>query len=223
MLLEAAQTVLDPPLPGGYVIAEHGCWTLLKGSIVANFTAQVEIRFESQNTTVEIWVDNVSLQPFTKEEWRSHPDNSIDKDSLRIINFVKMVLQHSLAQQLKPGTIIFMNEFNTIEYSHEEKASPVNYKKKLEEILPYRGNANLRAGIDLQGHFSSGQPNVAYMRSGDVVDKLLKEWKSATREISTDDQGFIYRCFLVTNALATLSFKVTKDEPQAIVHVQIDT
>jgi GH35 family endo-1,4-beta-xylanase len=59
-----------------------------------------------------------------------------------------------------------MNEFNTIEYSHEEKASPVNYKKKLEEILPYPGNANLRAGIDLQGHFGSGQPNVAYMRSG---------------------------------------------------------
>lgn len=34
------------PGAGGYVIAEHGCWTLLKGSIVANFTAQVEIRFE---------------------------------------------------------------------------------------------------------------------------------------------------------------------------------
>lgn len=33
-------------VPGGYVIAEHGCWTLLKGGIVANFTSQVEILFE---------------------------------------------------------------------------------------------------------------------------------------------------------------------------------
>ena len=31
---------------GGYVIAEHGCWTLLKGGIVANFTSPVEIFFE---------------------------------------------------------------------------------------------------------------------------------------------------------------------------------
>ena len=31
---------------GGDVIAEHGCWTLLKGGIVANFTSPVEILFE---------------------------------------------------------------------------------------------------------------------------------------------------------------------------------
>ncbi|PQQ01663.1 uncharacterized protein Pyn_11910 [Prunus yedoensis var. nudiflora] len=42
--------------------------------------------------------------------------------------------------------------------------------KKLEEILSYPGNANLSAGIGLQGHFGSGQPNLAYMRS--VLDML---------------------------------------------------
>ena len=74
------------------------------------------------------------------------------------------------AQQLDPGTMMFMNEYNTMEYSNDEKSSPANYKKKLEEILSYPGNANLAAGIGLQGHFGSGQPNLAYMRS--VLDFL---------------------------------------------------
>lgn len=31
---------------GGQVIAKHGCWTLLKGGIVANFSSPAEILFE---------------------------------------------------------------------------------------------------------------------------------------------------------------------------------
>lgn len=31
---------------GGHVIAQHGCWTLLKGGIVANFSSSAEIIFE---------------------------------------------------------------------------------------------------------------------------------------------------------------------------------
>ncbi|RDX77056.1 hypothetical protein CR513_42878, partial [Mucuna pruriens] len=63
---------------GGHVIAKHGCWTLLKGGIVSNFSSSVEILFESKNSTVEIWADNVSLQPFTKKQWRSLQDASIE-------------------------------------------------------------------------------------------------------------------------------------------------
>lgn len=70
--------------------------------------------------------------------------------------------------------------------------------------------------------------------SGDVVDKLIAEWKTAPLETTTDDQGFIdvslfhgdYEVTaedIVTNSSATLSFKVTKAEPQAFVQVQIDT
>ncbi|RWR82468.1 Glycoside hydrolase [Cinnamomum micranthum f. kanehirae] len=33
----------------------------------------------SKNIGVEIWVDSVSLQPFTQEQWRSHQDESIEK------------------------------------------------------------------------------------------------------------------------------------------------
>lgn len=31
---------------GGHVIAKHGCWTLLKGGIVANYSSPAEILFE---------------------------------------------------------------------------------------------------------------------------------------------------------------------------------
>lgn len=72
---------------------------------------------------------------------------------------------YSTAQQLDPDTIMFMNEYNTIEYSKDENSSAANYLKKLQEILSYPGNANLSIGIGLQGHFGSGQPNLAYMRS----------------------------------------------------------
>jgi hypothetical protein len=31
---------------GGHVIAKHGCWSFLKGGIVANFSSPAEILFE---------------------------------------------------------------------------------------------------------------------------------------------------------------------------------
>jgi len=36
---------------------------------------------QSNNPSVELWVDSVSLQPFTKKEWRSHQDNNIERVS----------------------------------------------------------------------------------------------------------------------------------------------
>ncbi|KAL3730246.1 hypothetical protein ACJRO7_027279 [Eucalyptus globulus] len=66
-------------VPGGSVVAEHGCWSLLKGGIAANSSGPVDLLFESKNTSKEIWVDNVSLQPFSKKQWRFHQDQSIEK------------------------------------------------------------------------------------------------------------------------------------------------
>ena len=65
---------------------------------------------------------------------------------------------------------------------------------------------------------------------GDVVDKLIAEWKTGTLELTTDDQGYIdaslfHGDYEVTaedkfaKSSATLSFKVTKDEKQAFVRV----
>ncbi|GKV19816.1 hypothetical protein SLEP1_g30033 [Rubroshorea leprosula] len=304
-------------IPGGEVVAKQGCWSLLKGGIVANFSSPVEILLECRNTRVDIWADSLSMQPFTPEQWRTHQEESINKvrksrvslqltyanetaldgaivsikqtkpgfpfgcginhkilnstgyqdwftsrfrftsftnemkwystekkqgeenyvvadamvefaqqngifirghnilwdnpkmqpdwvkdlppDELRdaTIQRVNSVVSryagqligwdvvnenlhfrffednlgenasavfYSMTYSLDPDTILFMNEYNTIEDSTDQDSSAVRYKKKLEEILGFPGNENVKAGIGLQGHFGSGQPNIAYMR-----------------------------------------------------------
>ncbi|XP_010488907.1 PREDICTED: uncharacterized protein LOC104766677 [Camelina sativa] len=71
----------------------------------------------------------------------------------------------SLASKLDPDIPLFMNEFNTLEYANERIGSPVNVKKKMEEIVSYSGNKKIKGGIGAQGHFPPQQPNLAYMRS----------------------------------------------------------
>ena len=39
---------------------------------------------QSENPTVEIWADSVSLQPFTKKQWTSHQQESIERVSKSI-------------------------------------------------------------------------------------------------------------------------------------------
>ncbi|KAK7357589.1 hypothetical protein VNO80_16882 [Phaseolus coccineus] len=325
---------------GGQVIAKHGCWTLLKGGIAANFSSPVEILFESKNSTLEIWADNVSLQPFTKKQWRSLQDASIERVRKRRVRFqinrvnetalkgakviakpVKLnfpfgcgmnhyiltnkdyqnwfvsrfkfatftnemkwystekkqgvenytisdamlkftkengisvrghnifwddpkyqpewvktlspadlakavakrmesvvsrykgqliawdVMNENLhfhffedklgqnasaeayatAYEIDPKPEMFLNEYNTIEDSGDEASSPVNYMKKIKEILSFPRVTGMSAAIGLQGHFASGQPNLAYMRSS--LDLLattgLPIWLT---EVSVDPQ-----------------------------------
>ncbi|KAJ6345722.1 hypothetical protein OIU78_008389 [Salix suchowensis] len=442
---------------GGQVTARNGCWCLLKGGVFANISSRAEILFESKTTEAEIWVDNVSLQPFTMEQWRSHQDESIDKErqgkvrfearyangtaiegagfsikqtrsdfpfgccmNYHIINstdyqhwfalrfrhttftnemkwystekiqgqenytvadamvsfaqknsisirghnifwdnpkyqpeWVKNLTSDELrkaaeqriesvvsrysgqliawdamnenlhfnffedklgknataeyyarAYQLDPDTTMFLNEYNTIEDCRDEKANPFNYMTKLDEILSYPGNQGISAGIGLQGHFGSGQPNLAYMRSsldilgstglpiwltevdvgkdpnqaeyleqvlreghshpavkgiimfvgpanagfnntvladkdfkntpaGDVVDKLIDEWKFQTKEIKADGKGSIeiplfhgdYNITVkdpVSSSLTAFSYKMTKDVTRDTVHLRIN-
>uniref|UniRef100_A0A0D3FF40 GH10 domain-containing protein n=1 Tax=Oryza barthii TaxID=65489 RepID=A0A0D3FF40_9ORYZ len=62
----------------GGVEARSGCWSILKGGLTAAAAGQAELYFES-NATVDIWVDNVSLQPFSREEWSAHHEAAIKK------------------------------------------------------------------------------------------------------------------------------------------------
>ncbi|KAF2294410.1 hypothetical protein GH714_010754 [Hevea brasiliensis] len=413
----ALRTAAGELIRAGNVIASDGCWSLLKGGIFANFSGPAEILFESKNTTVEIWIDNVSLQPFTMEQWRSHQDESIHKERKRKVRFqvtyanktavegaiisikqtqssfpfgcgmnhyivenvdyqnwfasrfrghnifwddpkyqpdwVKNLSPNDLreaaakrinsvvsrykgqliawdvmnenlhfsfyedklgedasaeyfstAHQLDPGTRLFMNEYNTIEDSTDEAANPFNYKKRLEEILSYPGNQGILAGIGVQGHFSSDQPNLAYMRasldmlattglpiwltevdvgrgpnqaeyleqvlregyshpgvegiimfvgpaiagfnvttladkdfkntpSGDVVDKLIDEWKPKPIEIKADSEGSIevslfhgdYNITIkdpVSNSLTRWNYNMIKDDTTGTVHIHIN-
>ncbi|PIN15696.1 Endo-1,4-beta-xylanase [Handroanthus impetiginosus] len=56
-------------ITAGWVAAQEGCWTMLKGGLVSH----------DINSTAQIWVDSISLQPFTHQEWKSHQDQSIEK------------------------------------------------------------------------------------------------------------------------------------------------
>ncbi|KAG6397610.1 hypothetical protein SASPL_143780 [Salvia splendens] len=63
----------------GWVIAHSGCWSMLKGGFVVNVSGPADLHFQSKNTAVDIWADSISLQPFSKDEWKSHQDQSIQK------------------------------------------------------------------------------------------------------------------------------------------------
>ncbi|KAF1885196.1 hypothetical protein Lal_00029085, partial [Lupinus albus] len=63
----------------GAIFAESNCWSMLKGGLTADTSGPAELYFESNNTSVDIWIDSVSLQPFTEKEWNSHQVQSIEK------------------------------------------------------------------------------------------------------------------------------------------------
>ncbi|KAM0950451.1 putative endo-1,4-beta-xylanase [Dioscorea sansibarensis] len=73
------KTSLSISHAAGTVIAKSGCWSMLKGGISVNNSGPAELYFESQNASIEIWIDSVSLQPFTKDQWRSHQSESVNK------------------------------------------------------------------------------------------------------------------------------------------------
>ncbi|XP_047342176.1 endo-1,4-beta-xylanase 5-like [Impatiens glandulifera] len=64
----------------GITVAQSGCWSMLKGGLSMNVSESAQLYFESDNTNTEIWVDSISLQPFTLDEWRSHIDQSVEKE-----------------------------------------------------------------------------------------------------------------------------------------------
>ncbi|XP_010691571.3 endo-1,4-beta-xylanase 5 [Beta vulgaris subsp. vulgaris] len=65
--------------PAGSVVAQVGCWSMLKGGITVESSGPAELFFQSNDTSIDILVDSVSLQPFTQQEWKSHQDQSIEK------------------------------------------------------------------------------------------------------------------------------------------------
>ncbi|XP_039158396.1 endo-1,4-beta-xylanase 5 [Eucalyptus grandis] len=80
----------------GAVIAESNCWSMIKGGLTVDESGPAELYFESKNTSVEIWVDSISLQPFTTEEWRSHHEQSIEEKRKRKVRI------HVMDKQDKP-------------------------------------------------------------------------------------------------------------------------
>ncbi|KAL3634686.1 hypothetical protein CASFOL_021740 [Castilleja foliolosa] len=77
----------------GRIMAQNGCWSMLKGGFVANASEPAQLVFESHNTEVDIWADSISLQPFTQEEWISHQEQNTERVRKTNIKF-QAVDQH---------------------------------------------------------------------------------------------------------------------------------
>lgn len=89
-------TIMGPgganPSTGGFIRAESGCWKMIKGGLVVNATGAVDLHFSirSNTTEVDVWVDSVSLQAFTLEEWASHQEASREKVRKSAVKFQAM-------------------------------------------------------------------------------------------------------------------------------------
>ncbi|CAL4933003.1 unnamed protein product [Urochloa decumbens] len=71
----------------GAVVAQSGCWSMLKGGMTSYSSGNGEIFFESE-APVDIWVDSVSVQPFTFDEWDAHAIRSADQARRRTVRVV---------------------------------------------------------------------------------------------------------------------------------------
>ncbi|EER98066.1 hypothetical protein SORBI_3002G053800 [Sorghum bicolor] len=71
----------------GAIDAKSGCWSMLKGGMTSDSSGHAEIYFES-HAAVDIWVDSVSLQPFTFDEWDAHARRSAAKSRRRTVKVV---------------------------------------------------------------------------------------------------------------------------------------
>ncbi|XP_062209158.1 endo-1,4-beta-xylanase 5-like [Phragmites australis] len=69
--VQAIVKIANDFIHAGGVVAKAGCWSMLKGGLTAASSGPAELYFES-NATVDIWVDSVSLKPFSKDEWTAH-------------------------------------------------------------------------------------------------------------------------------------------------------
>jgi len=104
---------------------------------------------------------------------------------------------YSLASKLDPDIPLFLNEFNTVEYDKDRVVSPVNVVKKMQEIVSFPGNNNIKGGIGAQGHFAPVQPNLAYMRYAlDTLGSLsFPVWLTEVDMFKCPDQVIIQCTF----------------------------
>ncbi|XP_042519796.1 endo-1,4-beta-xylanase 4-like [Macadamia integrifolia] len=87
MVVAALKISQDQNMVVGAVVAQYGCWSMLKGGLSVNFSGPTELYFESRNIVIEIWADNVSLQPFSKDQWQKQQTDSIEKIRKRKVRF----------------------------------------------------------------------------------------------------------------------------------------
>ncbi|KAL1296137.1 hypothetical protein AAHE18_19G261700 [Arachis hypogaea] len=153
---------------GGHVVAKHGCWTLLKGGILTNYSSPAEIFFETKNSKLEIWADSVSLQPFTKEQWRSHQDESIEtvrksKVRFQIIHTNETTLEGA-SVTIKPKKSLF---------SHLDFASRFKYTTFANAMKWYSTEE-----IQGQENYTIADALMDFTKENDISPKWVKSLSS---------------------------------------------
>ncbi|XP_047971979.1 endo-1,4-beta-xylanase 5-like [Salvia hispanica] len=66
-----------------FIFPKAGCWSMLKGGFESTVTESAKLQIEANVTGAVMWVDSVSVQPFTQEEWNSHRVESVEKGKVK--------------------------------------------------------------------------------------------------------------------------------------------
>ncbi|KAL3641199.1 hypothetical protein CASFOL_016167 [Castilleja foliolosa] len=65
-------------------LARRGCWTMMKGGLVAKTSGPTQLYFETESRG-DVWVDSISLQSFSQQEWNDHQQQRIQKFDFAVI------------------------------------------------------------------------------------------------------------------------------------------
>ncbi|GER49136.1 Endo-1,4-beta-xylanase C [Striga asiatica] len=74
-------------IKAAWAMGVSGCWSMMKGGLHVNASGPALVYFESENTDVEIWADSISLKSFTREEWKSHQQQNVERSRKKIVKF----------------------------------------------------------------------------------------------------------------------------------------
>ncbi|KAI3497391.1 hypothetical protein L1887_39964 [Cichorium endivia] len=147
----------------GSTKAKSGCWSMLKGGLTVNESGSAQLYFQSKNPLIDIWIDSVSLQPFTQDEWKSHRYQSIEKVRKKL--------------DVQPGP---------------------NQAASLEQVLR---EAHAHPAVNGIVMWSAWSPKGCFrmcltdndfrnLPTGDVVDKIIREFFGAVATATTDADGY---------------------------------
>ncbi|KAG8073901.1 hypothetical protein GUJ93_ZPchr0006g43585 [Zizania palustris] len=85
----------------GVIVAQSGCWTMLKGGATSYAAGKGELFFET-NVTAEVMADGMALQPFSFKEWDGHRNEIITKERKKK---VKITVQDASGKALEGAEV----------------------------------------------------------------------------------------------------------------------
>ncbi|KAL0365173.1 UNVERIFIED_CONTAM: Endo-1,4-beta-xylanase 5-like [Sesamum angustifolium] len=173
----------------GSVIAESGCWSMLKGGFSVDENGKARLFFACRNTRVELWIDSVSLKPFARTEWQEQQNKSINRASFSArCSTTEAILNHKAYQDWFTPRFTTTSFNNEMKWYYTERApqqenytvpdAMVSFFKK--NKISIRGHTILWASVNVTQHWVKILPpkeilNAAVRRIGSVVSRYLED------------------------------------------------